>query len=250
MICDEVVEVSSPEAAELTKLLENIFRSVNIALVNELAQLCDRMGIDVWEVDRRRGHQAVRLHALRARARDGRPLPPGGPVLPRVQGPRARLLTEFIELAGKLNQAQPQFCVERIERTLNDARKPVRGSRILVLGVAYKAGVGDMRESPAVKIARELRELGAEVAYHDPHVPSSPSSLCARRAREELGGRDIACIVTAQPEVDYERVVARGGAGARLPRRDARHRSREPGPAVRLGACYVGTPDIAVAPTG
>ena len=113
-ICDEVVAVSTPEAAELSKLLENIFRSVNIALVNELAMLSDRMGIDIWEVDRRRLDQAVRLHALRARARDGRPLPADRPVLPRLQGARVRLLpTEFVELAGKINQSQPHFCVEQ-----------------------------------------------------------------------------------------------------------------------------------------
>jgi UDP-N-acetyl-D-glucosamine dehydrogenase len=116
--------------------------------------------------------------------------------------------TEFIELAGKLNQAQPKFCVEKIERTLNQDRKPVRGSRVLLLGVAYKAGVGDLRESPAVKIIRDLRGLGAEIAYHDPHIPELPEfSLASADLGAELERADLVAIVTAHPEVDYERVV-------------------------------------------
>jgi UDP-N-acetyl-D-glucosamine dehydrogenase len=116
--------------------------------------------------------------------------------------------TEFIELAGKLNQAQPQFCVEKIQRTLNQHRKPVRGSRVLVLGVAYKAGVGDLREAPAIKIIRSLREQGAEIAYHDPHIPELPEfSLASADLDAELGRADIVAIVTAHPEVDFKRVV-------------------------------------------
>jgi UDP-N-acetyl-D-glucosamine dehydrogenase len=207
-ICDEVVEVSSPEAAELTKLLENIFRSVNIALVNELAQLCDRMGIDVWEV----------VDAAATKPFGFMPFEPGPgmgghclPVDPFYLAFKARehdFYTEFIELAGKLNQAQPQFCVEKIERTLNDVAKPVRGSRVLLLGVAYKAGVGDLRESPAVKMIKSLQELGAEIVYHDPHVPELPEfSLSSGDLGEELQRADIVCIVTAHPELDYGRVV-------------------------------------------
>jgi UDP-N-acetyl-D-glucosamine dehydrogenase len=116
--------------------------------------------------------------------------------------------TEFIELAGKLNQAQPHFCVQKIERTLNDASKPVRGSRVLLLGVAYKSGVGDLREAPALKIISRLRELGAGIAYHDPHVPALPEhGLESVDLDGELAGADAVCIVTAHPEVDYERVV-------------------------------------------
>ena len=141
--------------------------------------------------------------------------------------------TEFIELAGKINQAQPQFCVRKIERTLNEVSKPVKGSRILLLGVAYKAGVGDLRESPALKIIRGLRELGAEIAYHDPHVPELPEfGLASADLDEELDGADLVCVITAHPERGLRRVVARGGAGARLPRRHAGDRRAEPGPAV------------------
>jgi UDP-N-acetyl-D-glucosamine dehydrogenase len=116
---------------------------------------------------------------------------------------------EFIELAGKVNQAQPAFCAERIERALNEAGKPVRDSKILLLGVSYKAGVGDTRESPALKIARLLRERGGEVSYHDPHVPELPElELSSIDLDEGLAAADAAAIVTAHPEFDYERIVS------------------------------------------
>ena len=116
---------------------------------------------------------------------------------------------EFIELAGKVNQAQPDYCVERIERALNDAGKPVQGSKILILGVSYKAGVGDMRESPALKIIQALRERGGEVSYHDPHVPELPElGLASVDLDAGLGEADVAAIVTAHPEFDYEAIVA------------------------------------------
>jgi len=115
---------------------------------------------------------------------------------------------EFIELAGKINQSQPEFCVERIERTLNSAGKPVKGSRILLLGISYKAGVGDTRESPALKIVRLLRDLGGDVAYHDPHVPELPElDLRSAELADEVGEADIAVIVTAHPEIDLGMVI-------------------------------------------
>jgi UDP-N-acetyl-D-glucosamine dehydrogenase len=116
--------------------------------------------------------------------------------------------TEFIELAGKINQNQPQFCVRKIERTLNDVSNPVRGSRVLLLGVAYKAGVGDLRESPALKIIRMLRDLGADLAYHDPHVPELPElGMASADLDAELARSDLVCVITAHPEIDYGRVV-------------------------------------------
>ncbi|HYG96513.1 MAG TPA: UDP binding domain-containing protein, partial [Solirubrobacterales bacterium] len=116
---------------------------------------------------------------------------------------------EFIELAGKVNQAQPGFCVERIERALNGDRKPVNGSRILILGVAYKGGVGDTRESPALKIIGRLQDLGAEVSYHDSFVPELPGhGLSAVALDDGLRDADLVAIVTAHPDVDYEQVVA------------------------------------------
>jgi UDP-N-acetyl-D-glucosamine dehydrogenase len=208
LICDDVVEVSSPEVAELTKLLENIFRSVNIALVNELAQLCDRMGIDVWEVVDAAGTKPFGFMRFDPGPGMGGHCLPIDPFYLAFKAREHDFYTEFIELAGKLNQAQPHFCVEKIERTLNDASKPVRGSRVLVLGVAYKSGVGDLREAPALKVIRLLRELGADIAYHDPHVPElTEHGLTSVDLDEELASADIVCIITAHPEVDHGRVV-------------------------------------------
>ena len=208
LICDEVVEVSSPEVAELTKLLENIFRSVNIALVNELAQLCDRMDIDVWEVVDAAGTKPFGFMRFDPGPGMGGHCLPIDPFYLAFKAREHDFYTEFVELAGKLNQAQPHFCVQKIERTLNDASKPVRGSRVLLLGVAYKGGVGDLREAPALKIIRLLRDLGADIAYHDPHVPElSELGLKSVDLDAELPAADIACIITAHPEVDHERVV-------------------------------------------
>src|ERR1700686_1194510 len=171
-LCDEVVRVSTPEAAELTKLLENIFRSVNIALVNEMAMLTDRMGIDIWEVV---DAAATKPYGF-MRFEPGPGM--GGhclPVDPFYLSWRARefdMATEFIELAGKVNQQMPYHCVAKAQRALNDRGLSVKGARIAVLGVSYKPGMGDVRESPALKIISLLSELGAQVLYHDPHVPS------------------------------------------------------------------------------
>jgi UDP-N-acetyl-D-glucosamine dehydrogenase len=208
-ICDTVVVLSAPETAELSKLLENIFRSVNIALVNELAQLCDRLGVDVWEVV-----EAASTKPFGFMRFDPGPGMGGHclPVDPFYLAFRARQLDfypEFIELAGKVNQAQPAFCVERIERALNGVRKPVNGSRVLVLGVSYKGGVGDIRESPALKIVGRLQDLGADVSYHDSFVPELRGhGLASVDLDEALRECDLAAIVTAHPDVDYEAVVA------------------------------------------
>jgi UDP-N-acetyl-D-glucosamine dehydrogenase len=208
-VCDEVIPVSSPEAAELTKLLENIFRSVNIALVNELAMLCDRMGIDVWEVVDAAGSKPFGFMRFDPGPGMGGHCLPVDPFYLSFAAREHDFYTEFIELAGKINQNQPHFCVRKIERTLNEVAKPVRGSRILLLGVAYKAGVADLRESPSLKIIRLLHELGAEVVYHDPHVPELPElGLASADLAAELGQADLACVITAHPEVDYQRVVA------------------------------------------
>jgi len=209
-VCDHIVEVSTPEAAELTKLLENVFRSVNIALVNELAILCDRMGIDIWEVV---DAAATKPYGF-MRFEPGPGM--GGhclPVDPFYLAWRAREFdtqTEFIELAGEVNQAMPYFCVERITRALNTHAKAVNGSRIVVFGVSYKAGVGDLRESPALKIMRLLRERGGNVAYHDEHVPALPAfELESLPFDQSLDGADAAVIVTAHPGVDIGAIVER-----------------------------------------
>ena len=202
-ICDEVVVLSTLEAAELAKLLENVFRSVNIAFVNELAQLCDRLGIDVWEVIDAAATKPFGFMRFDPGPGMGGHCLPVDPFYLAFKAREHDFYPEFIELAGKVNQAQPAFCVELIERALNDAGKPVRGSRILVLGVSYKAGVGDTRESPALKIATLLRELGGEVSYHDPHVPELPElELSSVDLEAALRQADAAAIVTAHPEFD------------------------------------------------
>src|SRR3954454_10370065 len=152
LICDEVIEVSSPEVAELTKLLENIFRSVNIALVNELAQLCDRMGIDVWEVVDAAGTKPFGFMRFDPGPGMGGHCLPIDPFYLAFKAREHDFYTEFIELAGKLNQEMPYFCRSLVSQALNHgAEKAMKGSKILVLGVAYKPDIGDMRESPALK---------------------------------------------------------------------------------------------------
>jgi UDP-N-acetyl-D-glucosamine dehydrogenase len=210
LVCDRVVRVSTPEAAEMTKLLENIFRSVNIALVNELAMLTDRMGIDVWEV--------VEAAATKPYGFMGFEPGPGMgghclPVDPFYLSWRARefdMATEFIELAGKVNQQMPYHCVAKAQRALNDRGMSVKGARVVVVGVSYKPGVGDVRESPALKIITLLIDLGAEVLYHDPHVPTlSEFALNSSPLEETLADADLAVIVTAHPSVDHDLIARR-----------------------------------------
>jgi len=210
IVCDEVVVVSSTEAAELTKLLENIFRSVNIALVNELAMLTDRMGIDIWEVV---DAAATKPYGF-MRFEPGPGM--GGhclPVDPFYLSWRARefdMSTEFIELAGKINQQMPYHCVAKAQRALNDRGLSVKGARVAVFGVSYKPGVGDVRESPALKIISLLRGLGAEVSYHDPHVPElGELGLQSVPFEQALADADLALIVTAHPEVDHGLIATR-----------------------------------------
>ncbi len=208
LICDEVVVLSSPETAELSKLLENIFRSVNIAFVNELAQLCDRLKIDVWEVIDAASTKPFGFMRFDPGPGMGGHCLPIDPFYLAFKAREHDFYPEFIELAGKMNQAQPAFCAERIERALNDAGKPVKGSKILLLGVSYKAGVGDTRESPALKIASLLGDLGGKISYHDPHVPELPElGLSSVALDEALASCDLAAVVTAHPSLDYEQAA-------------------------------------------
>ena len=203
--CETLVPVSSPEVAELTKLLENIFRGVNIALVNELAMLCDRMGIDVWDV----------IEAAATKPFGFMPFRPGPglgghciPIDPFYLTWKARefdMHTEFIELAGKINSQMPHFCVSKIARALNSRRTALNGSRVLLVGVAYKADVNDTRESPAIRIIDLLRAEGAEVEYHDPHVAELPK-LGLRGVPLDpsgLAGYDVVVVVTAHRGIDW-----------------------------------------------
>jgi len=209
-VCDTVVPVSTPEVAELSKLLENIFRSVNIALVNELAMLADRMGIDIWEVVDAAATKPFGFMRFEPGPGMGGHCLPVDPFYLAWKAREYDLSAEFVELAGQVNQRMPYFCLEKIERALNDVGRPVRGSRVLLLGVAYKAGVGDLRESPALKILQLLRARGGDVRYHDPHVPALPEhGLHSGPLDEALEGIDLAVIVTAHPGVDHAGVVER-----------------------------------------
>ncbi len=208
LVCDEVVVVSSPETAELSKLLENVFRSVNIAFVNELAQLCDRLGIDVWEVIDAASTKPFGFMRFEPGPGMGGHCLPVDPFYLAFRAREQNFYPEFIELAGKVNQAQPAFCVERIERLLNQASKSVKGSKILILGASYKAGSGDTREAPALTILRLLAALEADVSYHDPFVPELPEfGLASVDLGPALAATDLVAIVTAHPGVDYAEVV-------------------------------------------
>jgi len=202
---DNVHEVSTAESAELTKLLENIFRSVNIALVNELAQLCDRMDIDVWEV----------IEAAATKPFGFMPFQPGPglgghciPLDPYYLAWKAREFdfnTRFIELAGEINNNMPYFCRSVISQALNHrAQKSLKGSKILLVGVAYKADIGDVRESPAEKVLKLLRNAGADVSYHDPHVPEFDG---LRSVPLDPKAYDCIAIVTAHTSIDYDALV-------------------------------------------
>jgi UDP-N-acetyl-D-glucosamine dehydrogenase len=208
---DHIVPVNTPEVAEMTKLLENIFRSVNIALVNELAMLCDRMSIDVWEV----------IDAAATKPFGFMKFQPGPglgghciPIDPFYLSWKARefdFWTEFIELAGKVNENMPYFCVEKLNRALNTRQKSLSGARVLVLGVAYKADIDDLRESPALKVIRLLRARGAEVDYHDPYCPSLPDfglQSVDLDGYDSLADYDAVTIVTAHSTLDYRSIVA------------------------------------------
>jgi UDP-N-acetyl-D-glucosamine dehydrogenase len=208
LICDHMISVSTPEAAEMTKLLENIFRSVNIALVNELAILSDRMGIDIWEVVDAAASKPYGFMRFEPGPGMGGHCLPVDPFYLTWRAREFHMSTEFIELAGKINQQMPYHCVERIERALNDAIKPVKASTIAVLGVSYKAGVGDTRESPALRIMEVLAQRGADLRYHDPNVPSLPDlGLQHLPLEEAVKDADAVVLVTAHPGIDYRAIA-------------------------------------------
>jgi UDP-N-acetyl-D-glucosamine dehydrogenase len=205
---DVVHTVSTPEAAELTKLLENIFRSVNIALVNELAQLCDRMNIDVWEVVDAAATKPFGFMSFKPGPGLGGHCIPIDPFYLTWKAREFDFATRFVELAGEVNSNMPYFCRSVVSQALNHgAEKSLKGSRILVLGVAYKADIDDVRESPAEKLIELLRNAGSDVAYHDPHVPEFDGLRSSPLAPEDY---DCVAIVTAHSTIDYDDVVRRG----------------------------------------
>ena len=204
---ERIVPVSSPEAAELTKLLENIFRSVNIALVNELAQLCERMDLDVWEIVDAASTKPFGFMRFEPGPGLGGHCLPVDPFYLSWKARQYDFYTEFIELAGKVNANMPYFCRSLVSQALNHgAQRSLNGSKVLVLGVSYKADTSDSRESPALKLIELLRNGGAEVAYHDPHVPELPAFGLSSQALDP-GAYDCVAIVTAHSSLDYEQLV-------------------------------------------
>jgi len=211
-IIDRVVSVSGPQTAEMVKLFENIFRSVNIALANELAIMCRRLGISVWEV----------IEAAATKPFGYMPFYPGPgigghciPVGPYYLSWKARLAgyePKFIAFADEINRQMPAYVIQMVTDALNDHGKAIRGAKILALGVAYKAGVGDTRESPALEILEALLTRGAQVSYVDPHVPRL--ALGGHRltatpwSTANFVAQDLILILTSHPEFDYKRLAA------------------------------------------
>jgi UDP-N-acetyl-D-glucosamine dehydrogenase len=204
---DTVVPLSSPETAEMTKLLENIFRAVNIALVNELAQLCERMEVDVWEVVEAAETKPFGFMSFKPGPGLGGHCIPIDPFYLTWKAREYDFYTEFIDLAGKVNSNMPFFCRSLISQALNHgAEKSLKGSRILILGVSYKADIDDVRESPAKKIVELLSKAGAEMSYHDPHVEEFDGMRSVDYAPESY---DCVVIVTAHSSIDYADLVER-----------------------------------------
>jgi UDP-N-acetyl-D-glucosamine dehydrogenase len=206
---DQVYRVSTPEVAELTKLLENIFRAVNIALVNELAQLCERMGIDVWEVIEAAATKPFGFMSFQPGPGLGGHCIPIDPFYLTWKAREYDFATEFIELAGKVNENMPYYCRSLVSQALNHGRqRSVSGSKVLLLGVAYKEDIGDTRESPALKLIELLRNAGADVSYHDPLV-AELDEVGLRSVELDPAAHDCVVIVTAHTQIDYADVVDR-----------------------------------------
>lgn len=215
LFIETMVPVSSPESAELTKLLENTFRLINIGLANEMALICDKLGVNVWEV----------IEAAATKPFGFMKFTPGPglgghciPLDPHYLAWKMRTLhyrTRMIELAGEINTEMPPFWVTKVQDALNEVGKPLRGSRVLVLGVAYKKDIDDLRESPALEILDLLKQKGVDVRYHDPHVPEiredghAPPGAIGRSVPltdDELVQADAVIVVTDHSGIDYERV--------------------------------------------
>jgi UDP-N-acetyl-D-glucosamine dehydrogenase len=206
-IIEKVVIVSSTESAEMVKLLENTFRIVNVGLVNEIALICDRLKLDTWEV----------IDAASTKPFGFMPFYPGPglgghciPVDPHYLSWKLKSLNfyaRFIELAGEINSKMPEFLVVKIDSALNEIRKSIKGSKILVLGVAYKSDVSDTRESPALDVIRLLKERGGKVVYNDPYVPQVEGLKSVPLTRRCLRSADCVVITTAHSNYDYKQIV-------------------------------------------
>lgn len=210
-VADRVIPVASPRVAEMAKLFENVFRAVNIALVNELTQLCEKLGLSVWDVIAAASTKPFGFMSFWPGPGVGGHCIPLDPYYLASKAREHGFHTRFIELAGDINEEMPHYVARRLAGVLNDRRKSVRGARILLLGISYKRDIGDVRESPALTLFEILRGWGAEVSYHDPHLPevqvgggrvaSVPLSLSALRAL------DCVVIATDHRALDYPAII-------------------------------------------
>jgi UDP-N-acetyl-D-glucosamine dehydrogenase len=205
----EVFRASSPAVAEMEKILENTYRNINIGLINELAVLCDRMGINIWEV----------IEAAKTKPYGFQAFYPGPglgghciPLDPYYLSWKAReygFHTSMIEASMMINDRMPEYCVERAARLLNKVKKPLNGSRVLVLGVAYKQDIDDYRESPAINVIRHLEERGAEVVFYDPYIKEYKDEGNTKQGEESLTkelieSADLVVVTTAHTNIDYD----------------------------------------------
>jgi UDP-N-acetyl-D-glucosamine dehydrogenase len=212
-VFDHVVPVSSTQAAEMVKLLENTFRAINIGLVNEVALMCNRLGLDVWEVIDAAATKPYGFMKFQPGPGLGGHCIPVDPTYLSWKMKALNFTARFIELATDVNGHMPEHVVTTIGDLLNEERTAVNGARVLLLGVAYKADVSDVRESPALDILRLLDEKGAEVRYHDPYVPElaleGRTWKSVERTDEEIAAADLVVILTDHSAIDYARVVAK-----------------------------------------
>ena len=212
----KVIEVSSARVAEATKLTENIFRGVNIALVNELKVIYDAMGIDVWEVLDAASTKPFGFMRFNPGPGLGGHCIPLDPFYLTWKAREHKIATRFIELAGEVNVAMPRYVIDKLQQALNERSKAMRGSRVLVLGIAYKKDIDDPRESPSFELIELLLERGAQVTYHDPHIarmprmrswPDLPELTSVALDADTLGAQDAVLIATDHSAVDYELVA-------------------------------------------
>ncbi len=208
---DHVVQVSNAKAAEMVKVFENTFRAVNIALVNELLKLCDRMDLSVWEVLEAANTKPFGIMRFMPGPGVGGHCIPLDPHYLEWKAREYNFTTRFIALAGEINRSMPEFTRAKAVRVLNRYKKAISGAKLLVLGVAYKRDIDDPRESPSIDLIRLLQEAGACVAYHDPHIPQfnehGVSLTSVDLTPEILAGQDLVIIATDHTTVDYEFVV-------------------------------------------
>jgi len=208
-IVDEVVPVSTTEAAEMVKLLENTFRIVNVGLVNEIALICDRLKLDTWEVIDAASTKPFGFMAFYPGPGLGGHCIPVDPHYLSWKLKALNFYARFIELAGEINIKMPEFLVSKIDAALNEREKSIKGSKILILGVAYKSNVSDARESPALDVIRLLKERGGKVVYNDPYVPQVEGLKSIPVTESALRNADCVVITTAHRNYDYEQIVAK-----------------------------------------